>query len=103
MGLAVVARFVRHFRYPYTFREAIKRCLPHWLRLPVEQALPKFFIGTILTCILAALVRISLVDAFGFLSLARQSQFHLQDDRIYIRRRAGDHPLDIDPLFLLII
>ena len=68
VGLAVVAAlsgiFVTHI-----FREVIKRA--GWLRLPVEKALPKFLIGTILTCILAALVRISLVDAFGFLSLSR--------------------------------
>jgi two-component system, LytTR family, sensor kinase len=68
VGLAVVAS-MSGILVTHIFREVIKRS--GWLRLPVEKALPKFIIGTILTCMLAAFVRISIVDAFDFLSLSR--------------------------------
>jgi two-component system, LytTR family, sensor kinase len=47
--------FVTHI-----FREVIRRS--GWAFLTVEKALPKFLIGIVLTCIVIALIRISIVD-----------------------------------------
>jgi two-component system LytT family sensor kinase len=69
VGLTVVAAlsgiFVTHI-----FREVIKRS--GWLLLPVEKALPKFLIGILLTCVMEALIRISVVNALDLLSLSRK-------------------------------
>ena len=53
----------------HLFREVIRRS--GWLLLPVEKALPKFFIGILLTCAAAGLLRIVMVDALNLVSLAR--------------------------------
>ena len=68
VGLAVVAA-LSGFLVTHIFREVIRRT--GWLSLPVEKALPKFFIGTLLTCVAGALIRITLVDALDLVSLAR--------------------------------
>ena len=67
-GLAVVAA-LSGFLVTHIFREVIRRS--SWLSLPVEKALPKLLIGTLLTCVAAALIRIMIVDALDFVSLAR--------------------------------
>jgi two-component system LytT family sensor kinase len=50
----------------HIFREVIKRS--GWAFLTVDKALPKFLIGMLITCIVSALIRISLADALGLAS-----------------------------------
>jgi LytS/YehU family sensor histidine kinase len=68
VGLSVVAA-LSGILVTHIFREVIRRS--GWLTLPVEKALPKFLIGTLLTCIAGALVRMSIVDALNLLSYSR--------------------------------
>lgn len=47
----------------HLFREFIRRS--NWLRLPLEKAIPKFFLGVIVVCLTTNLIRIGLDHAFG--------------------------------------
>ncbi len=59
----------------HLFREFIRRST--WLMLPIERALPKFLLGVFVTCIVASLFRIAIVDVFGLINNKKKFDFLL--------------------------
>src|SRR5260221_3068348 len=57
----------------HLFREFIKKS--NWLMLPVEKALPKFFVGVIIACLIASLLRIGIINAFDLSSSKKKFDF----------------------------
>lgn len=50
----------------HLFREFIRKS--NWLMLPVEKAFPKFFMGIIVVCLVAGLIRVGIVSVFDLTS-----------------------------------
>jgi two-component system LytT family sensor kinase len=65
-GVVIVAGILT----THVFREFIRRS--NWLRLPVEKALPRLFLGVIIVCVLDSLLRIGIVNLFDIATAARK-------------------------------
>jgi sensor histidine kinase YesM len=57
----------------HLFREYIRKS--NWLMLPVEKALPKFFVGIIVACFVAGLLRTGIINAFDLASSKTKYDF----------------------------
>jgi two-component sensor histidine kinase len=57
----------------HLFREFIRKS--NWLMLPVEKAAPKFFLGIIIVCLVAGLVRVGIVNYLELTSTKKKWDF----------------------------
>jgi two-component system, LytTR family, sensor kinase len=55
----------------HLFREFIRRS--NWLRLPVEKALPRLFLGVVVVCVLDSLLRIGIVNVLDIATTRRKT------------------------------
>jgi two-component system LytT family sensor kinase len=55
----------------HLFREFIRRS--NWLRLPVEKALPRLFLGVVVVCVLDSLLRIGIVNMLDIATTRRKT------------------------------
>jgi two-component system, LytTR family, sensor kinase len=68
-GVVIVAGILT----THLFREFIRRS--NWLRLPVEKALPRLFLGVVVVCVLDSLLRIGIVNVLDIATARKKSDF----------------------------